>query len=70
MMYRTRILILFIGFGLLGGCATPQEAGTENPRALCDRLAMDAVATESLDEARQMATRAAECYEDLQGQRR
>ncbi len=67
---RIVTLILFIGFGLLSGCATPQEAGTDDLRAHCDRLAMDAVATESLDEARQMATRAAECYEDLQGQRR
>ncbi len=47
------------------GGATPAER-----KAQCDRLAAQAIDTESLDEARRLAARASDCYADLQAQRR
>jgi hypothetical protein len=69
---RIRILFLLCAALLLSvpGCPALREVSPEEHRVHCDDLALQAVEAESLDEARILATRAAECYENLQAQRR
>jgi hypothetical protein len=64
---RIVIIVLLIA---AAGCAALRPATTDELRDQCDRLAVEATEAASLDEARQLATRAAECYAELQGQRR
>lgn len=66
---RTHILILF-GLIFLIGCGASRGPTTAERKAQCDRLAAQAIDTESLDEARRLAARASDCYADLQAQRR
>jgi len=54
----------------LSGCFGTRTASVADRKAQCDRLAAQAIDTESLDEARRLAARASECYADLQAQRR
>ncbi len=66
---RNSILIIFMAI-FLAGCFGRGGASPAERKAQCDRLAAQAIDTESLDEARRLAARAADCYADLQGQRR
>ena len=66
---RLRTLALFSIF-FLTGCFGSRGPTVEQSKANCDRHAAQAIATESLDEARRLAAQASECYAELQGQRR
>ncbi|GEM_PF-2206302 len=69
MTFRTLILTAALGV-TLSGCFGTRTASVADRKAQCDRLAAQAIDTESLDEARRLAARASECYADLQAQRR
>lgn len=55
---------------IAAGCSALHEVDPAEERVRCDRLALEATETESLDEARRLASNAAQCYEDLQAARR
>jgi hypothetical protein len=66
---RTSILVLFLGL-FVSGCFGTRGPTAGERKAQCDRLAAQAIDTESLDEARRLAARASDCYAELQAQRR
>lgn len=47
---------------LLGGCAIPFSTSGEERKAPCDRLAAQAIQTSSLENAKNLAAQASECY--------
>lgn len=66
---RNTILILFLSI-LVAGCGFGRGPSVSQQKAQCDRMAAQAIDTESLDEARRLAARASDCYAELQAQRR
>lgn len=69
MAIRTLVLMAALGV-TLSGCFGTRTASVADRKAQCDRMAAQAIETESLDEARRLSARASECYADLQAQRR
>lgn len=47
---------------LLCACSVPFRTSTEEKKAVCDRIAARAIQTASLEEAKNLAAEAAECY--------
>lgn len=46
----------------LGACSLPFTRSTEDRKAPCDRIAAQAIQTSSLEEAKNLAAQASECY--------
>lgn len=66
---RTTIMIAIFSV-MLSGCFGSRGPTTGERKAQCDRMAAQAIETESLDEARRLAASASDCYAELQAQRR
>lgn len=65
-----RSLLILLCFAA-AGCSVPFTGGPQQDRkAPCDQLAAQAIQTPSLEEARQLAAHATECYAAATGQRR
>jgi hypothetical protein len=58
-LLRTGFAIGLIGFS---ACSVPFRTSSEERKVPCDRLAAQAIESTSLEEAEELATRAAECY--------
>jgi hypothetical protein len=50
----------------LGACAIPFTTSSEERKAPCDRLAAQAIQTTSLEDAKNLAAQASECYARVQ----
>lgn len=55
---------------MVSACSLSRGPTAGERKATCDRLAAQAIETESLDEARRLSAQASDCYADLQAQRR
>jgi hypothetical protein len=62
------ITALFLVLALVGGCSSlPFGGRSSNERkAECDRVAAQAIQTESLEEAKMLSAQASSCYAALQ----
>lgn len=47
---------------LLGACSVPFTTSSDERKAACDRIAARAIQTSSLQQAKDLAAQAAECY--------
>lgn len=52
---------------LLTACSVPFRTSTEERKSACDRIAARAIQTSSLEEAKNLAAQASECYARAQG---
>lgn len=61
-----RALTLLACAAGLAACSLPFRQSKDERKAPCDRIAAQAIQTESISEAKTLSARAAECYAALQ----
>jgi uncharacterized lipoprotein YajG len=59
-------LVLACSTFLLAACAVPFTTSNDERKAACDRIAAQAIQTSSLQNAKDLAAQAAECYAKAQ----
>ena len=62
---RSRLFVPVLGLALTG-CAIPFTTSSEERKAPCDRKAAQAIQTSSLEDAKNLAAQASECYASAQ----
>lgn len=67
LVMRKIIALVVLGTGLVG-CALPFTTSKDERKAPCDRLAAQAIQTNSLADAKSLSAQAAECYAKAQGE--
>lgn len=60
------LAVLSSGLVLLAACSVPFTTSSEEKKAPCDRIAAKAIQTSSLEEAKNLAAQASECYAHAQ----
>lgn len=63
MRFRSLTVLALLG---LSACAVPFTTSTQEKKAPCDRIAARAIQTASLEEAKNLAAQASECYAHAQ----
>ena len=55
--------ILFVGLSLVAtACAVPFRSSSDERKAVCDRIAAQAIQSTSLEEAENLSRQASDCY--------